>query len=420
MSSSRLLFAVAVLGVAAVLLPGTLSVWIDEEGHTYLTDGSGPPASGARLMDPEDLSLAWDGKVLGEPLQGEAESSRDRYLRDLRAARQDLALGEIQSALRRLRRLHRARPERPEAPWLLVQLERSRGRLEAARETLVAMLSVAVPLDDRWRSAAERMLVELDEELELSRSRGGSRQPRLTAQSQNFYLHYDHEFAGRAYGEHVTGLLEAARLRASATLGRTLGRPLDVFIYTRGHYLDSYEHRFGFATVGFYDGAIHAVSSRQPEDDLLALLVHEYAHAVFLESLGSHRPFFLNEGIADREEERLRGRPRVSREEWRRLLDAVRSDDWIPLRQLIAGFGSLEGRRALLAYLESRAAVELLQERSPDLISRWLARCDRGTAWEEALRAESGWDTDALDAALREAVRDRFPADPLLESSLAP
>jgi hypothetical protein len=47
-----------------------------------------------------------------------------------------------------------------------------------------------------------------------------------------------------------------------------------------------------------------------------------------------------------------------------------------------------------------------------------IARCDRGTAWEKALRAESGWDTDALDAALRKAVRDRFPADPLLESSL--
>jgi hypothetical protein len=414
---TRSLIAAAALAAAAALLPGTLSVWIDEEGHTYLTDGSAPPSAGARRMDPEELSLAWDGEVLGEPLLGESESSQDRYLRELRAARQDLHLGELQSALRRLRRLSRTHPERPEAPWLLVQVERSRGRLEAARAILASMLSLATPLDDRWRSAADRMLVELDEELELASNRGGVREARLTAKSENFYLHYDHEFAGRAYGEHVTELLEAARLGARSTLGRTLARPLDVFIYTRGHYLDAYEHRFGFATVGFYDGAIHAVSSRQPEADLLALLAHEYAHAVFQESLGSHRPFFLNEGIADREEERLRGRPRLAREEWRRLLDAVRSDDWIPLSQLVAGFGSLEGRRALLAYLESRATVELLEERSPGIIARWLARCAGGAPWEAALEAESGADTDGLDAALRHAVRDRFPADPLLGPS---
>jgi hypothetical protein len=282
------------------------------------------------------------------------------------------------------------------------------------------MLGVAAPLDDRWRAAAERMLAELDEELALARAEDGVRGPRLTARSENFYLHYDHEFAGRAYGDRVTELLEAARLQAGAALGRALARPLDVFIYTRGHYVERFQHKFGFATIGFYDGSIHAVSSRQPTNDLLALLAHEYVHAVFEESLGSHRPFFLNEGIADREEERLRGRPGLSRGEWRRLLDAERSDTWIPLRQLVPGFGGLEGRRALLAYLESRAATELLVEREPRLIGRWLARCAAGEPWEAALSAEAGWDTDGLDAALRAAVRDRFPPDPLIESSLTP
>ena len=47
---------------AAVLLPGTVDVWIDEEGHTYLTDSGVPPAPDARRVEPGDLALQW-GRV---------------------------------------------------------------------------------------------------------------------------------------------------------------------------------------------------------------------------------------------------------------------------------------------------------------------------------------------------------------------
>ena len=80
---------------------------------------------------------------------------------------------------------------------------------------------------------------------------------------------------------------------------------------------------------------------------------------------------------------------------------------------LTRGFGGLKGRRALLAYLESRAAVELIEDRHPRAIGRWLDRCAHGMAWESALRLESGWDVRGLDTALRELVLSRFPADPL-------
>ncbi|MCZ6570658.1 MAG: hypothetical protein O7B23_10915, partial [Deltaproteobacteria bacterium] len=179
------------------------------------------------------------------------------------------------------------------------------------------------------------------------------------------------------------------------------------------HYLEAYRHRFGFATVGFYDGAIHVVSVRRPRRELLALLIHEYAHALFEDALGGHAPFFLNEGIADREEEIARGRPRLSRSEWRQLLDALRTETWIPLPSLVQGFGGLRGKRALLAYLESRAVIGMIEERHPGAVARWLNRCARGAGWEHALRSETGWDRSSLDAALRELVRSRFPSDPL-------
>ncbi len=152
---------------------------------------------------------------------------------------------------------------------------------------------------------------------------------------------------------------------------------------------------------------------RRPRRELLALLIHEYAHALFADALRGHNPFFLNEGIADREEEIARGRSRLSRGEWRQLLDALRSDTWIPLPSLVKGFGGLKGKRALMAYLESRAAVEMIEERHPGAIARWLNRCARGAGWEHALRSETGWDRSSLEAALRELVRSRFPSDPL-------
>jgi hypothetical protein len=264
-----------------------------------------------------------------------------------------------------------------------------------------------------WREEAERLRGEIDAEIahaDRAYVDGGEINVETT---RHFRVSYDHSFAGRQFGDLALEMLERARGSLSESLGRTVERTLEVRLYTRAQYLESYEHRFGFATVGFYDGAIHVVSARHPRDDLSALLIHEYVHAIFEEALGSHEPFFLNEGIADREEERARGRTALSRGEWRELLDALRGKTWLRLGTLVRGFGGLEGHRALLAYLESRAAVQVIETRHPGAVSRWLARCAAGEPWELALAAETGWDTIGLEAALIEAVQSRFPSDPL-------
>ncbi|MFQ5697957.1 MAG: hypothetical protein ACE5IL_06685 [Myxococcota bacterium] len=398
------------LGLAILLIPGVVRVWVDDQGHTWLSDREAAPSPEARPLAPEALSGAWQGAVAGEGAIGPSSSSarNDRYLRELAAASSDVQRGDVRQGLRRLRALWRERPERPEVPWQIARIERERGRLESARKAVAGILTGAVK--PRWRARARRLDRELTRELEVAHAAGG---PRQVEQSEHFVVHYDHAFAGRMFGARVLDLLEAARSDAERIVGRSLSRPLDVYVYTRGHYLRSYRHRFGFATVGFYDGAIHAVSGRTPERELRALLTHEYLHAVFREALRSHRPFFLNEGIADGAEERLRGYPRLSRSGWRSLVEALRDADWIPLSTLVAGFGGFEGERARLAYLESRAAVELLEARSPGVLARWLERCARAEPWERALEAESGWTTATLDLALQEDVESRFPADPL-------
>jgi hypothetical protein len=407
------LFGALGAGVA-LLLPST--VWVDAEGNTYLTDGDEPPSPGARPVPADRVSEQWGGSVLGEPVRASAASTaEDRFERELRAAREDLARGERTQGLQRLRRLYADHPERPEAAWLLVQTERGRGRLEAAREVLEATLATASAQVGPWPELMKAELREVRAELELAGAGSEGFWDEEFA-SENFRIHYDHRFAVRDYGERVAGLLEEARSQVETVMGRALPHPLDVHLYTKGHYLESYEHRFGFATVGFYDGAIHVVAARHPRGELAALLVHEYSHAVFRAVLRSDQPFFLNEGIADGQEERTRGRPGLSRGEWRQLLDAHRDDEeWIPLESIVISFAGLAGKRALLAYLESRAAVELIEERSPGAVARWLTRCERGEPWERALEAETGWDVPALDTALRRSVADRFPRDPLTE-----
>ncbi len=400
--------------LAVVLLPSKVAVWIDGKGHTYLTNRAEAPTQEAVLVDPAQLSVEWGGQVTGERLEPleNTNSEDDRYLRGVMSARGDIRRGELQSGLRQLRRFVRAHPERPEAPYLLALVERHRGRLDAAREALAPILGSLAMLPDTWRETALRLNEELEEELELASSKNEVWETR-SIESPHFLVSYDHQFAGRAYGDFVVDLLRHVREQMDETLGRTLPEPLEVRLYTRAHYLQEHEHRFGFATVGFYDGMIHVVSARHPRNELYALLVHEYVHALFMNARNGHQPFFLNEGIADREEERARGRPRLSRSEWRRLVEAIREDEWIPLGALVKGFGGLAGRQALLAYLESRASIELIETRKPGAIGRWLDRCAEGMPWESALEKETGWDTAGLEAALKAEAQSRFAPDPL-------
>lgn len=414
---SRLEVAAGMLLLAAVaLIPSRVAIWLDDRGQPVLTNRPLPELEEAKLLTPEQLRLHWGGEFEGEPLSEFASSSdENRFERELLAARSDVVRGEVREGLRRLRRLHREFPSRPEAAWLLAQVERRRGRLVSAKDALDTALSVAADMPENWRAEAEALRGEIDAELvHADRAYVEGAEIRVDT-NEHFAISYDHQFAGRQFGDQVLEMLERARIQVGAKLGRSLQRKLDVRLYTKAQYLESYKHRFGFATVGFYDGAIHVVAGRHPKRNLYALLLHEYAHAVFEEVQGSHQPFFMNEGIADRFEESARGRKQLSRSEWRELLDALRGEDWIPLHSIVRGFGGLKGKRALLAYLQSRAAVQLIEHEKPGAIERWLASCARGVPWQDAMSREIGWDVSELEENLERDVLSRFPEDPLVK-----
>jgi hypothetical protein len=391
----------------ALAWPAEVGVYLDKRGAPLLSDRA---PEGATPIEPEALRLRWKGRLLEpEPLElerggSDVESSDQR---ELRAAYADIRRGELRRALAALGRLARGSAVQSDAALLFARVELHRGRLEPARAALLSVLEESSPRALELRPEVERLLAEIDVELAHAQAKSGADAEQHREASEHYTLIYDHRFAGRDFGARLLSSLEQVRAELQTQLGRALARPLDVYLYTRAQYLENYQHRFGFATVGFYDGAIHAVSTRQPRQRLKALLAHEHTHALFLDALRSHQPFFLNEGIAEREEERVLGRPQLADEEWRELVDALRSSEWIPLGRLIPGFAGLDGRRARLAYLESRAAVELISRR-PQALANWLRRCADGEPWESALRAETGWGVPELDEALGAEVRGRF------------
>ncbi len=411
----RCLLLGAGAALLAVLLPATVAVFVDERGHPYFTDRDRAPIDGAVRLSPTELRQRWRGDLLGPPLENPPDPGGEegRFRRELDAARDHLARGDVRHALGRLRRLSQNSPGRPEALFLIAKVELERGLYAPAQEAVEQILGTASPVGDGWREAAVHLAEEIASERALSESRPDARSPVRSRSSAHFRVTYDHRFARDDFGAGVLELLERVRSKTLDRFGRRLRDPLAVKLYSRAHYLDRYGHRFGFATVGFYDGAIHVVSARHPRLELEALLVHEYVHALFHDALGSHRPFFLNEGIAESEEERVRGRSSLSRRDWRELLEALRADAWIPLASLVRGFAGLEGGRSATAYLESRAAVQLIEDRHPAGVARWLERCAQGAPWERALEAETGWNLDQLESALIADVASRFGRDPL-------
>jgi len=392
------------LVLLALWIPGKVSVWMDDEGRPVLSNRSAPVD--AELLQAAEIAASWRGKWEGEPLQ---TPRRDPLLSELAEALDDIQRGEHARALTALRRLADAHPERPEVFWTLGRVELARGRHPAALTALDHALAVATGMSDEWMTRVQALRNRVATELEHAESRREGTESPFVQESSNFRLVYDHPFAGRGYGDQVLQALERVRLELDRSVGQKLRDPLEVRLYTRADYLNDYSHRFGFGTVGFYDGAIHVVATRKPERRLVALLTHEYVHALFHRALGGHEPFFLNEGIAEREEARVEGRPTLARGQWRRLLEAQLDGSWLRLGELVKAFNRLPPERVALAYLEARAAAEVLEEQKPGALSRWLDRCAAGEAWEAALVHESGWGLGEFDRIVRDAVRARFP-----------
>jgi len=397
-----------------------LYTWVDDEGRTHVTDDlqAVPPEARERVVsEGAGLEELWDDGLRGPPVAAEpgaSSAAEDRVVRLLRGAVDDLRRGEAARARVALESVLALEPGRAEAHWYLALLERARGHFGAAEAHLRSFLDGAGEDLEPWRASARRRLAELEDERRLADPDAAPGPLRMReSASRHFRIRYDASLAeARAgYVDRVAGYLEEARSRLGSWLGVYPAEPVHVLLYGKAAYLRAHGHRFSFRTVGFFDGRIHVVSAAHPAGELRALLHHEYTHALFRERVGSDRPLWLNEGLAEVAERRSRGLPPLSRAERFALRKQIASGAWIPLARLERGFGGLDDARARIAYLEATAAVAWLDAHTDARArGRLLALLGRGREVDAALEAVADRDTAGLEAALQQEIRGAFPA----------
>lgn len=395
-------------------------IWVDENGATHVTDDPDavPPAHrDTKVGEVDVLRGLWKEEILGETtttVPGTSGGEGDRYLRLLRGAIDDLKRGETARASATLRSVQRMWPARAEAYWYLALLDRRRGRYESASSHLAKFQERAGESLASWSERAERLERELRDEQRLVDQQVARPPLQFTrVKTQNFRLDLDTELgdADPEYAETVLQFLEDARSDVSERVGIEPLEPLGVVLYGKAAYLEAHRHRFSFQTVGFFDGRIHVTSPAHPSESMRSLLYHEYTHAVFREQTGGDRPYWLNEGLAERMERRSRKLEASTRSERISLRTRIEAGHWIPLRDIAPSFSGLTDEDARAAYLQSVVATAYIEEHtSKEERARMLSRIGEGYSVDQALHEAMGMDTDDLDQAVQREILEEFPA----------
>ncbi len=137
--------------------------------------------------------------------------------------------------------------------------------------------------------------------------------------------------------------------------------------------------------AGVYDGKIRipASTTNSEVDALKPTLYHEYTHALIHDLTQNRCPVWLNEGLAEFQESKIR------RPDLRLLRTATRTDRLIPIANLDQAFKDADFQVAGLAYQESYSVVKYLENRFGFArLNRTLKRLSQGSSMDEALRDE--------------------------------
>ncbi len=393
--------------------------WVDAEGVTHFSNGEASVPEHAQAVDAgglEPIQTAWRDGLTGPPLRGDSgdsSSTGDRIRRLLRGAMADLDRGELARADSTLRGVLRLNPQSPEAHWYLAVLARARGRFARAEHHLRAFLDGAGPELENWRRSARQRLLAIADERTLAdpEQLGGPLQLQLV-RDEHFRVQVDArlgEISGD-YATRVLGFLREARSQVSISIGVEPLEPLGVVLYGRAAYVRAHAHRFSFQTIGFFDGRIHVASPAHPTESLRGVLFHEYTHAVFREVTGGDRPYWLNEGLAERIERQSRGLANSTRRERAAMRANIETDSWIPLDSIARSFAGLSNERARDAYLQSVMTVGFIHSRTTvDQRRHMLEMVGDGFSIDQALYEIFGFGTDGLDLAVQEEIREEFP-----------
>jgi hypothetical protein len=411
--------ALACLVLIALNAQGEIRFWVDAAGVTHFTNDEANAPDIAIPFDAgglEPIRTAWSDGLTGPRLPetaGDSSSTEDRIRRLLRGALADLERGELARADSTLRGVLRLESRSPEAHWYLAVLARARGRFETAERHLRAFLDGAGP---EFKSFRERALIQLEaiaDERKLADPEQLEGPLRLTlVRDEYFRVQVDARLGALPgdYAKRVLEFLREARSEVSSSIGVAPLEPLGVVLYGRAAYMRAHAHRFSFQTIGFFDGRIHVASPAHPTESLRGVLFHEYTHAVFRDVTGGDRPYWLNEGLAERIERQSRGLANSTRRERAAMRTNIETKSWIPLDSIALSFSGLSDERARDAYLQSVITVGYIHSRTDvEGRRRLLTMLGEGFSVNQALFEVMGINTQGLDSAVRAEILREFP-----------
>lgn len=256
-------------------------------------------------------------------------------------------------------------------------------------ETL-AMLGYAQFASDRTREAIRSWKHSLElrpdpglqQHLEKAEREASAETDFLQRESIHFTLRYEGKQTSESFRHELVAVLESQYDDLVRALGVAPRASIPVVLYTDQAFFDVTQSPSWAGAVN--DGKLRipvdGVSSVTPE--LAHVLRHELAHSFVNQLSGGRCPQWLNEGIAQALE------PKSLSSHGRTLAQLFRAQREIPFNALEGSFMRLSGIQAVLAYDESLAAVEYINETyGMSDLQRILERLGQGSSPEAALRA---------------------------------
>lgn len=200
-------------------------------------------------------------------------------------------------------------------------------------------------------------------------------------ESSHFTLRYEGKQTSESLRSQLMSTLDAEYDDLVRVFGVAPRNSIAVVLYTNQEFFDVTQAPSWSGAVN--DGKlripIEGISTVTPE--LTRVLRHELAHSFINQLSGGRCPQWLNEGIAQAIE------PKSISSRGRRLALLFQAQREIPFNTLEGSFMSLSPAEANLAYDESLAAVQYINETyGMSDLQRMLARLGEGSSPEAALR----------------------------------
>jgi Tetratricopeptide repeat len=221
-------------------------------------------------------------------------------------------------------------------------------------------------------------------------------------ESNHFTLHYEGERTSDAFRTQLLAVLESHYEDLVRELGISPRNSIPVVLYTTQTFFD-------VTQAPSWSGAINDGKLRIPVQGLTSVtpqlaqvLKHELAHSFINQISAGRCPQWLNEGIAQLVEPK-----KISH--GRELAELYRQQHEIPLNMLEGSFVRFSPAQAAVAYEESLAAAQFINESSGMIdLQRILERIGQGDSPEVSLRSILHSDYGQLEADLGKYLVDKY------------